>query len=78
VTRTNAWDAVEREYFIIARQCVALASSFRALAVELRREREAGTLVATRENGFANENEKANETGEEQPPLPFYPKGWSE
>ena len=74
------FDAVEREFLILSNQLVRLSQSFRALAVELRRERGYGNqLVAdSRRESSDDQTTPQNQIGAPiQEPLSFQ-KDWSE
>ncbi len=67
------WNEVEREFVILGAQFEKLATSFRALAGALHREREFGTQVVTERDDPPSEQQK---TGVEldQVELPLSPE----
>ncbi len=64
------WDTVERECFVLGVQLSKLGESFRALARELRRERESGRM-ALNEEAVTQSKEMSNGRGDPTPALPF-------
>ena len=63
---------MEREMLIMGNQLRKLSSSFTHLALALRRERENGTQVVTRDpQGWPYTTKIKNQDGAAEPPLPF-------